>query len=42
MFTASVLFGLRQIDLGGNDLEAWLTEIADHGFISGLSELFGN
>jgi len=42
MFTASVGFGLREIDLGGYDLEACLTELADHGFISGLSELFGN
>jgi len=34
--------GLRETDLDGNNLEAYFTEIADHGFISGLSELFGN
>jgi len=39
-FTESVRCGLRETYLGGNELEVWLKEIADHGFISGLSELF--
>jgi len=31
---------MRDTDLGGNDLKAWLREIAHLGFMQVLSELF--
>jgi len=33
-FTVSFLCGVCETDLGGNNLEAQLREIDDHGFIS--------
>lgn len=42
VFMISVWCGLYKTDLGGNNLKAKLTEIADYRFISSLSELFRN